>query len=116
VNAGEAGGRVQREELPPLIRALLDPAAYPEPPPSVELRQTHISYLLLAGDRAYKIKKPLDLGFLNFSTPARRAYYCRREVALNRRLAPDVYRGVVPIVERRGGERPGGGGRPAARG
>jgi aminoglycoside phosphotransferase family enzyme/predicted kinase len=102
---------VQREELPPLIRALLDPAAYPEPPPSVELRQTHISYLLLAGDRAYKIKKPLDLGFLNFSTPARRAYYCRREVALNRRLAPDVYLGVVPIVERRGQIRLGGRGR-----
>ena len=88
--------------LPPLIAALLDPAGYPHAPHAVELRQTHISYVLLAGERVYKIKKPVALGFLDYSTPARRAYYCRREVALNRRLAPEVYLGVVPIVERQG--------------
>ncbi len=99
------------EALPPLIRALLDPAAYPEPPPTVELRQTHISYVLLAGEYVYKIKKPVALGFLDYSTPRRRAYYCRREVQLNRRLAPEVYLGVVPIVERRGRVRVGGPGR-----
>jgi uncharacterized protein len=102
--------RRQPGALPPLIRALCDPAAYPEPrPAAVELRQTHISYVLLAGERVYKIKKAVDLGFLDYSTPARRAYYCRREVTLNRRFAPDVYLGVVPIVER--GDAVGAGGR-----
>ena len=95
--------------LPALIQGLLDPASYPHAPRDVELRQTHISYVLLAGDRVYKIKKPVALGFVDYSTPARRAYYCRREVALNRRLAPEVYLGVVPIVERAG--RPWVGGR-----
>src|SRR5215213_8204912 len=97
------GRRMTRDELPALIQALLDPAAYPPPrPASIELRQTHISYVLLAGERVYKVKKPVALGFLDYSTPGRRAYYCRREVELNRRLAPDVYLGVVPIVERGG--------------
>jgi aminoglycoside phosphotransferase family enzyme/predicted kinase len=113
------GGRAPRRTpaaLPPLVRALLDPAAYPEPrPAAVELRQTHISYVLLAGEWVYKIKKPVALGFLDYSTPARRAYYCRREVALNRRFAPDVYLGVVPIVERGGGVRVGGRGRVVER-
>ncbi len=100
------------DALPPVIRALLDPAAYPPPrPAAVELRQTHISYVLLAGERVYKIKKPVALGFLDYSTPARRAYYCRREVALNRRFAPDVYLGVVAIVARAGAVRVGGRGR-----
>jgi len=105
-----------RDALPPLIQGLLDPAAYPEPrPPAVELRQTHISYVLLAGDRVYKIKKPVDLGFVNYSTPARRAAYARREVELNRRFAPDVYLGVVPIVVRAGAVRIGGPGRVVER-
>src|SRR5581483_4389176 len=100
------------DALPPVIRALLDPAAYPPPrPAAVELRQTHISYVLLAGERVYKVKKPVALGFLDYSTPARRAYYCRREVALNRRFAPDVYLGVVAIVARAGAVRVGGRGR-----
>jgi aminoglycoside phosphotransferase family enzyme/predicted kinase len=95
-----------------LIRALLDPAAYPEPcPTDVELRQTHISYVLLAGERVYKIKKPVALGFLDYSTPRRRAYYCRREVELNRRYAPDVYLGVEPITEQGDAVRLGGRGR-----
>lgn len=97
--------------LPALIAALLDPACYPHTPPRVELRQTHISYVLLAGERVYKVKKPVAFGFLDYSTPARRAYYCRREVALNRRLAPEVYRGVVPLVERDGRIYVGGRGR-----
>jgi aminoglycoside phosphotransferase family enzyme/predicted kinase len=112
---GQRTGRRPRRSagaLPPIVRALLDPAAYPEPrPAAVELRQTHISYVLLAGERVYKIKKPVALGFLDYSTPARRAYYCRREVALNRRFAPDVYLGVVPIVERGRAVRVGGRGR-----
>lgn len=85
--------------LPPLIAGLLDPAAYPHPVQDVELVQTHISYILLAGDFAYKIKKPLDLGFLDYSTLERRRQMCEEEVRLNRRLCADVYLGVVPVVD-----------------
>jgi uncharacterized protein len=102
-----------RDELPALIQALLDPTAYPPPrPATIEVRQTHISYILLAGERVYKIKKPVNLGFVDYSTPARRVYYCRQEVRLNRRLAPSIYLDVVPIVARRDGVQIGGRGRP----
>jgi hypothetical protein len=84
--------------LPDIIRALLDPAAYDHPAAGVELIQTHISYVLLAGDFAYKIKKPLDLGFLDYSTLARRKFLCEEEVRLNRRLCSGVYLGVVAVV------------------
>src|SRR5581483_323445 len=110
--ASKSAPRRTSDVLPPLIHALLDPAAYPEPRhTAVELCQTHISYVLLAGERVYKIKKPVALGFLDYSTPRRRAYYCRREVALNRRFAPDVYLGVEPISEHGGAVRLGGRGR-----
>ncbi len=66
----------------------------------VEVRQTHISVVFLAGDFAYKIKKPVQLGFLDFSTLERRRHFCEEEVRLNRRLAPDVYLGVVPVTRR----------------
>ena len=59
---------------------------------------THISTVLLVGDAAYKFKKPVDFGFLDFSTLAQRAHFCQREVLLNRRFAPDLYKGVVPIT------------------
>ncbi|APW60549.1 AAA family ATPase [Paludisphaera borealis] len=85
-------------ELAGLIAALSDPAAYPHPVGAVEVRQTHISVVFLAGPFAYKVKKPLDLGFLDYSTLARRRHFCEREVALNRRLAPAVYLGAVPVV------------------
>src|SRR5947199_3247760 len=102
-----------RDELPALIQALLDPAAYPPPRPAmIELKQTHISYILLAGERVYKIKKPVNLGFVDYSTPARRVYYCRQEVRFNRRLAPSVYLDVVPMVARRDGVQVGVRGRP----
>ena len=101
-----------RDELPALIQALLQPNAYPPPRPvAIELRQTHISYILLAGERVYKIEKPVNLGFVDYSTPARRVYY-RPEVRLNPRLAPSVYLDVVPIVARRDGVQIGGRGRP----
>jgi aminoglycoside phosphotransferase family enzyme/predicted kinase len=71
--------------------------AYPHPTGSIQLIQTHISFVLLAGDHVYKIKKPVNFGFLNFSTLSRRLYYCRKEVQLNSRLCSDTYLGVVPI-------------------
>jgi aminoglycoside phosphotransferase family enzyme/predicted kinase len=86
--------------LPPVIRALLDPAAYPHPVDRVKLIQTHVSYVLLAGEHVYKIKKPVDFGFLDFSTLGKRRYYCRQEVILNARLCPGTYLGVSQIRER----------------
>lgn len=84
--------------LPDVIAGLLSPAAYPHAVDAVELLQTHISYVLLAGDFAYKIKKPLDLHFLDYSTLDRRRRMCEEEVRLNRRLCSDAYLGVVGIV------------------
>jgi aminoglycoside phosphotransferase family enzyme/predicted kinase len=89
--------------LPALIAAMMRPDFYPEHPPSVELRQTHISWVLLAGDFVYKIKKPLSFSFVDYSTLARRRHFCEEEVRLNRRLSHGVYLGVVPIVTRDGG-------------
>jgi aminoglycoside phosphotransferase family enzyme/predicted kinase len=85
-------------ELPRLIEALSDPRAYPVPATEVIVHQTHISVVFLAGPFAYKIKKPVDLGFLDFRTPERRRHFCEEEVWLNRRLAPSVYLGVVPVT------------------
>lgn len=81
-----------------LVAGLLRPEAYPHPAQRLEHLQTHISHVLLAGDYAYKIKKPLDLGFLDFSTLERRRYCCEEELRLNRRLAPQLYLEVVPII------------------
>ncbi len=88
--------------LPDLIQALLDPKAYPEPPERVELAQTQISYVFLAGEYVYKIKKPVDMGFLDYTTLDKRLYFCRKEVELNKRLCADVYLGVEPITKERG--------------
>jgi aminoglycoside phosphotransferase family enzyme/predicted kinase len=85
-------------DLAPLIDALSKPDAYPFPVKEVEVHQTHISVVFLAGRYAYKIKKPVNLGFLDFSTLAKRREFCEKEVRLNRRLAPEVYLGVVPVV------------------
>jgi aminoglycoside phosphotransferase family enzyme/predicted kinase len=84
-------------ELPALVGALLHPSAYAHPTGRIRLIQTHISYVLLAGEYVYKIKKPVDFGFLDFSTLGKRRYYCRQEVVLNSRLCSDTYLGVVPI-------------------
>ena len=89
-------------ELPELIQALLNPEVYPDHPPRVELAQTQISYVLLAGDFVYKIKKPVDMGFLDYSTLDKRLYYCKKEVELNSRLCADTYLGVVPLSFEKG--------------
>jgi aminoglycoside phosphotransferase family enzyme/predicted kinase len=84
--------------LEELIAGLSRPEAYPYPVRDIQVRQTHISVVFLAGDRVYKLKKPVRLEFLDFSSPARRKHFCEEEVRLNRRLAPGVYRGVVPVT------------------
>jgi aminoglycoside phosphotransferase family enzyme/predicted kinase len=81
-----------------LIDGLRNREAYQFPVADVEVRQTHISVVFLAGAFAYKVKKPVEFGFLDFSTLDKRRHFCEEEVRLNRRLAPDVYLGVVPIT------------------
>lgn len=80
-----------------LLNALQDPALYDHPVSDFTLMETHISWVLLTGDFVYKIKKPVNFGFLDFSTLEQRAHYCAEEVRLNQRLAPDLYLGVVAI-------------------
>jgi aminoglycoside phosphotransferase family enzyme/predicted kinase len=78
--------------------ALARPDFYPDRPDRVDVRETHISWVFLTGDRAYKLKKPLMLPFLDYGTPQRRREMCCEEVRLNRRLAPDLYLGVRAVV------------------
>jgi len=87
---------LQRHEA--LVRGLQRPEAYPEPVGRVERIDTHISTVLLAGKHAYKIKKPLNLGFLDFSTLEKRRQSCEDEVRLNRRTAPAIYLDVAGIA------------------
>lgn len=87
-----------------LIQALSQPEAYPYPVDRVDVIQTHISIVFLAGDRVYKLKKPLDLGFLDYSTLDLRRACCEAEVSLNRRLATEVYLGVESITREPNGE------------
>jgi aminoglycoside phosphotransferase family enzyme/predicted kinase len=81
-----------------LITTLQNRALYPHPVEAFEVVETHISWVLLSGPFAYKIKKPLELAFLDFSTLEKRRHFCEAELRLNRRLAPQLYRDVVPIT------------------
>lgn len=90
--------RARLMDINALIAGLSEPSAYPDRPSEVEIRQTHISAVFLAGDCVYKVKKPVAPGFLDFTTLDQRLFYCQEEVRLNRRLAPQIYLGVVPIV------------------
>ena len=84
---------------PQYISALLKADQYPHPVDTVSLVQTHISFVLLAGDFVYKFKKPVNFGFLDFSTLAKRRYCCEQELVLNRRLSPEIYLGLVRITD-----------------
>ncbi len=91
-----------------LIEALQNPACYPHPVTGVRRMETHISWVLLTGDYAYKIKKPVNFGFLNYSSLAQRRHYCEEELRLNRRLAPELYLAVLPITGTAASPRLGG--------
>ena len=82
---------------PKLLARLREPDCYPETADQVEIRQTHLSVVCLVGDAAYKLKKPVQLPFVDFSTPELRERICHDELRLNRRLCPDIYRDVVPL-------------------
>ena len=83
----------------PIVRALLESRAYPHKPQKVELGQTQMSFIFLTGEYVYKIKKPVNLGYLDYTTLEKRLYFCDQELELNRRLCPGAYLAVVPITE-----------------
>ena len=86
---------------PRLPAAMTDPGFYPHRPAAVELLQTHISFIFVAGEEVFKIKKAVNFGFLDFTTLERRRHFCREELRLNRRLAPETYLGVAAVREDR---------------
>jgi aminoglycoside phosphotransferase family enzyme len=80
-----------------VVEALMKPEAYDEDPGSIELVQTHISFVFLTKRFVYKVKKAVDFGFLDFTTLEKRRFFCEKELELNRRLCRDMYLEVVPI-------------------
>jgi aminoglycoside phosphotransferase family enzyme/predicted kinase len=95
MNRPSRGSPVPEGTLPD---ALLRAAAWPGSSGTVELVETHISWVFLVGDLAYKVKKPVRLDFLDFSTPALRRHFCEEELRLNRRFAPELYLGLSRVV------------------
>ncbi|MDX1811778.1 MAG: hypothetical protein R3240_07525, partial [Gammaproteobacteria bacterium] len=81
-----------------LLNALQQASTYPHNVGTIELIETHISWVLLTGDYVYKIKKPVNMGFLDFSTLEKRHFFCDEELRLNKRLAPDYYLEVVRLT------------------
>ncbi len=94
-----------------LVTALQNPSAYPHPVQEIDIVETHISLVFLTGQYAYKVKKAVNLGFLDFSTPESREHFCREELRLNRRLCRDIYLDVVPVTEKSGKIMIGGNGK-----
>ena len=86
--------------------------AFPHAVSSIELHETHISWVVLTGPFAYKIKKPVNLGFVDFTSLSRRQFFCEEELRLNRRLAADLYLDVLPICGTEQSPRIGGTGPP----
>lgn len=86
-------------DLDRLIRALSEPRIYPHGPQSVHVLHTHISVVFVAGDLVYKLKKPVDFGFLDFTTREKRRFFCEQEVRLNSRFSRGIYLGVAGIYE-----------------
>ncbi len=82
---------------PEWLKAMLEPDFYPHAPNRVDLVQTHLSWVFLSGDRVYKVKKPVDFGFLDFTTLEKRHFFCQEEIRLNKRLCPEIYIGVTAI-------------------
>jgi len=91
------------ESFEKICQALADPGFYPHPVSRLERRDTHISAVFLTGQWVYKLKKPVDFGFLNFETLGARQTYCRQEVLLNQRLSRGIYQGVVEIRRQQSG-------------
>ena len=88
----------EKNAMESLAEALSHPEAYPHATGNIEVVETHISWIFLTDSWAYKVKKTLDLGFLDFSTIQKRHHYCNEELRLNRRLCPEIYLSVLPVV------------------
>jgi len=87
-------------EVPALIQEMMKPEFYPHPVKEpIQLMQTHVSYVFLTGDYAYKVKKPVNFGFLDFSTLEARQHFCLEEIQMNRQNAPEIYLEVLPITQ-----------------
>lgn len=86
-------------DISSLKKALLNPGLYLDHPQAIGICETHISLVFLTGNYAYKVKKPVNFGFLDFTSIEKRKYYCEQEVTLNLRLAPTLYLGVIRITE-----------------
>jgi aminoglycoside phosphotransferase family enzyme/predicted kinase len=95
--------------LPEHLAGLLQPQAYPHPVDSVRLLETHVSWVLLTGAIAYKIKRPVRFPFVDLRSPQRRAFFCAEELRLNRRFTPELYLDVCPVVLKAGSAAIGGG-------
>jgi aminoglycoside phosphotransferase family enzyme/predicted kinase len=107
-----AGPEASPADQAVLIEALRNPARYDHPVQEIRVRETHISWIILTGAYAYKIKKAVDFGFLDFSTLAKRHFYCLEELRLNRRFAPDLYLDVISLSGDRHRPQLRGTGRP----
>jgi aminoglycoside phosphotransferase family enzyme/predicted kinase len=97
-----SGPRPREEVFRRVVARMSEPSFHSPPPSRVDVRETHVSVVFLAGDLAYKLKKPVRLPFLDYSTLERRRRFCDEEVRLNRRFAPDIYLCVQAIAERDG--------------
>ena len=87
-------------EVPALIQVMMKPEFYPHPVKQpIQLMQTHVSYVFLTGDYAYKVKKPVNFGFLDFSTLEARQHFCLEEIQMNRQNAPEIYLEVLAITQ-----------------
>ena len=93
-----------------MIQGLLRPDVYSHETDSIRLVETHCAWVVLTGQFVYKVKKPVNFGFLDFSTLEKRHFYCEEEVRLNRRFAPDIYLDVVTITGTPASPQPGGDG------
>ena len=89
-------------DIASLQKVLLNREIYPDLPQEIKLIETHISLLFLTGSHVYKVKKPVDFGFLDFTSLEKRKYFCEQEVKLNRRLSPEIYLGVVKVTDDHG--------------
>ena len=93
---------VDANQLQFRIDELLKVQAWPHQVSDLQLLETHISWVILTGKYAYKFKKPVNFGFVNYETLQRRQRFCQLEVELNRRFAPEMYLGVVPVFDAAG--------------
>jgi aminoglycoside phosphotransferase family enzyme len=98
-------------ELPRHLAGLMSPTAYPHAVQELQLVETHISWVVLTGEYAYKIKRPVVYPFVDLRSAERRAFYCAEELRLNRRFAPDLYLAVCEVREEGGSVHIGGKGR-----